>query len=114
MYFSKISPEGAQRSVGEPHLAHPWLRHCLSLLLFLLFVIRPSDRTIIVFMIHLLQGGNGGFRSPGIFRIFMVLPGFLSYSQDCRRTPGIFRDSESEKSAVSPLSSPPRELINHT
>ncbi len=27
-----------------------------------------------------MQGGNGEFRAPGIFGIFMVLPGFLSYS----------------------------------
>jgi hypothetical protein len=28
------------------------------------------------------QGGNGGFRTPGIFGIFIVLPGFSWYSRD--------------------------------
>ena len=38
------------------------------------------------------QGGNGGFRTPGILGILgilFVLPGFSPYSRDSHRTPGI-------------------------
>jgi hypothetical protein len=49
---------------------------------------------------HKDHGGNGGFRTPGIPKIPTVLPGFSLYSRDFH---WIFRDSESQKSAVSPL-----------